>query len=222
MKYFIQILFVLIDTGEPRNGRILEYFRVRREEAPLVRMVNLTDNLQYQLPSDQLDLQTIIDFCQSYLQGKIKVRTHTSLKHSALVYIQLHCSIQMSVCSKCLNVCVLQPKLQSEPIPDGWDKQPVKELVGINFERVAFNEKKNVLVLFCRCHYTVQYHLSILESYRNSIRYIESENFQAKKKFSLYVQTLHGVLKAERCFLYLKILQNTITTLRMWQLPEQT
>ncbi|KAG7315758.1 hypothetical protein KOW79_020624 [Hemibagrus wyckioides] len=111
-EYRGKILFVLIDAGEPRNGRILEYFRVRREESPLVRMVNLTDNLQYQLPSDQLDIQTITDFCQSYLQGKVK------------------------------------PKLQSEPIPDGWDKQPVKELVGINFERVAFNEKKNVLVLF--------------------------------------------------------------------------
>ncbi|KAF4075098.1 hypothetical protein AMELA_G00230730 [Ameiurus melas] len=111
-EYRGKVLFVLIDTGEPRNGRVLEYFRVRKEESPLIRMVNLTDNLQYQLPSDQLDIQTITDFCQSYLQGNAK------------------------------------PKLQSEPIPDGWDKQPVKELVGINFERVAFNENKNVLVLF--------------------------------------------------------------------------
>ncbi|KAF5901391.1 protein disulfide-isomerase-like, partial [Clarias magur] len=111
-EYRGKVLFVLIDTGESRNGRILEYFRVRREESPLIRMVNLTDNLQYHLPSDQLDRETINDFCQSYFQGKAK------------------------------------PKLQSEPIPDGWDKQPVKELVGMNFERVAFNENKNVLVLF--------------------------------------------------------------------------
>ncbi|XP_060755472.1 protein disulfide-isomerase [Neoarius graeffei] len=111
-EYRGKILFVLIDTDETRNGRILEYFRVRKEESPLIHMVNLTDNLQYQLPSDQLDVQTITDFCQSYLQGNAK------------------------------------PKLQSEPIPDGWDKQPVKELVGINFERVAFNANKNVLVLF--------------------------------------------------------------------------
>ncbi|KAM9454625.1 protein disulfide-isomerase [Clarias gariepinus] len=111
-EYRGKVLFVLIDTGEPRNGRVLEYFRVRKEESPLIRMVNLTDNLQYNLPSDQLDRETIYDFCQSYFQGKAK------------------------------------PKLQSEPIPDGWDKQPVKELVGMNFERVAFNENKNVLVLF--------------------------------------------------------------------------
>ncbi|XP_076839262.1 protein disulfide-isomerase [Brachyhypopomus gauderio] len=106
------VLFVLINTGEPRNGRIMEYFHVRREDAPLVRMVNLTDSLQYQLPSDHLDKQTLADFCQTYLQGKAK------------------------------------PRLQSEPIPDGWDKQPVKELVGMNFEKVAFNPDRNVLVLF--------------------------------------------------------------------------
>ncbi|XP_062866716.1 protein disulfide-isomerase [Trichomycterus rosablanca] len=107
-----KVLFVLVDSGEPRNGRIMEYFRVKNEEAPLIRMVNLTDNFQYQLPSDQLNIETITDFCLSYVQGKAK------------------------------------PKLQSEPIPDGWDKQPVKELVGVNFERVSFNPKKNVLVLF--------------------------------------------------------------------------
>ncbi|XP_066516145.1 protein disulfide-isomerase [Hoplias malabaricus] len=107
-----KVLFVLIDTGEPRNGRIMEYFRVRKEDAPLVRMVNLTDNVQYQLPSDVLDIQAFTEFCESYFQGKAK------------------------------------PKLQSEPIPDGWDQQPVKELVGMNFERVAFNPNKNVLILF--------------------------------------------------------------------------
>ncbi|XP_007238204.4 protein disulfide-isomerase [Astyanax mexicanus] len=107
-----KVLFVLIDSGEPRNGRIMEYFRVRKEDAPLVRMVNLTDSFQYQLPSDLMDIQTFTDFIESYLQGKAKL------------------------------------KLQSEPVPDGWDKQPVKELVGMNFERVAFNHEKNVLILF--------------------------------------------------------------------------
>lgn len=42
-----------------------------------------------------------------------------------------------------------QPKMQSEPIPEGWDKQPVKELVGTTLEQVAFNPNKTVFVLFC-------------------------------------------------------------------------
>lgn len=107
-----QVLCVLIDTDESRNGRMLEFFRVRYEETPLVRMVNLSTGQQYQLPSHTVDSNTLTHFIIDYLQHKAK------------------------------------PRLQSEPIPADWDKQAVKELVGLNFEPVAFNEKNNVLVLF--------------------------------------------------------------------------
>ncbi|KAG5854459.1 protein disulfide-isomerase [Anguilla anguilla] len=106
-----KVLFVLIDTDEPRNGRILEYFRVRAVETPSVRMVNLTDNIQYQMQSE-ITLDKMTAFCQKYLDGKAK------------------------------------PKLQSEPIPKDWDKHPVKELVGSNFEKVGFNEERNVFIMF--------------------------------------------------------------------------
>ncbi|TDH16382.1 hypothetical protein EPR50_G00019450 [Perca flavescens] len=108
----LKILFVWVDVDEPRNGRLMEYFRVRSLEAPLIRLVNLTDHVTYHLPSDTLDVQTIKSFCQSYLDGKAK------------------------------------PKMQSEPIPEGWDKQPVKELVGMTLEKVAFNPNNTVFVLF--------------------------------------------------------------------------
>ncbi|XP_044289534.1 protein disulfide-isomerase-like protein of the testis [Varanus komodoensis] len=36
----------------------------------------------------------------------------------------------------------------SEEIQEGWDKEPVKVLVGKNFDRVAFNEKNHVFVMF--------------------------------------------------------------------------
>ncbi|XP_076585302.1 protein disulfide-isomerase [Chaetodon auriga] len=108
----LKILFVWVNVDEPRNGRVMEYFRVQPFEAPLVRLVNLTDHVTYHLPSDTLDVETIKKFCQSYVEGKAK------------------------------------PKMQSEPIPEGWDKEPVKELVGMTLEKVAFNPDKTVFVLF--------------------------------------------------------------------------
>ncbi|XP_010748766.1 protein disulfide-isomerase [Larimichthys crocea] len=108
----LKILFVWVNVDEPRNGRIMEYFRVGAFEAPIIRLVNLTDHVTYHLPSDTLDVETIKKFCQSYLEGKAK------------------------------------PKMQSEPIPDGWDTQPVKQLVGMTLEKVVFNPNKTVFVLF--------------------------------------------------------------------------
>jgi len=48
-----------------------------------------------------------------------------------------------------LLLCI-QPHLNSEDLPDDWDAKPVKVLVGTNFDSVARDKSKNVLVEFCK------------------------------------------------------------------------
>ncbi|NWW05402.1 PDILT protein, partial [Oreocharis arfaki] len=67
-----KILFILVDTHEARNGRIFEYFRIRDTDVPAVRILNLTSDAKYKMPADEVTVENLKEFCQSYLNGKAK------------------------------------------------------------------------------------------------------------------------------------------------------
>lgn len=66
-------MFILVDTDETRNGRVIEYFRVTEVEVPAVQILNLTSDARYKLPAEEVTTENLRRFCQSYLEGTAKV-----------------------------------------------------------------------------------------------------------------------------------------------------
>ncbi|XP_059980699.1 protein disulfide-isomerase-like protein of the testis [Lagenorhynchus albirostris] len=107
-----KILFILVDADEPRNGRVLEYFRIAEAEIPCVQILNLSSDARYKMPFEEITYENLKKFGQSFLNRKAK-------KHQS-----------------------------SEEIPKYWDRGPVKQLVGKNFNVIVFDKERDVFVMF--------------------------------------------------------------------------
>jgi protein disulfide-isomerase A1 len=108
-----KVLFVTVDADEEDHKRILEFFGMKEDEVPGMRLIRLEEDMaKYKPESAELEEANVRKFVQDFLDGKLK-------QH-----------------------------LLSEEIPEDWDKEPVKILVGKNFEEIALNKEKNVLVEF--------------------------------------------------------------------------
>ena len=69
-----QVLFISIDTSDEDNARILEFFGLKKEETPAVRLISLAEDMtKFKPPTDKLDVASVKSFVQDFVDGKLKV-----------------------------------------------------------------------------------------------------------------------------------------------------
>ncbi|XP_049859102.1 protein disulfide-isomerase [Schistocerca gregaria] len=108
-----KLLFVSINSDEEDHQRILEFFGMKKEEVPAMRLIRLEEDMaKYKPENPEITADNIKNFVQGFLDGNLK-------QH-----------------------------LLSQTLPDDWDKTPVKVLVSTNFDEIAFDKSKDVLVEF--------------------------------------------------------------------------
>ncbi|KAK1886549.1 Protein disulfide-isomerase [Dissostichus eleginoides] len=68
-----KILFIFIDSDVDDNQRILEFFGLKKEECPAIRLITLEDEMtKYKPESEAITAESIIGFCKLFAEGKLK------------------------------------------------------------------------------------------------------------------------------------------------------
>ncbi|XP_061175236.1 protein disulfide-isomerase-like isoform X2 [Saccostrea echinata] len=68
-----EVLFIYLDTSDEDNARILEFFGLKPEECPAVRLITLGEDMtKYKPETDDLSTGAIRTFVQGFKDGKLK------------------------------------------------------------------------------------------------------------------------------------------------------
>ncbi len=113
-EYRHKLMFVVVDTDEDDNRRVVEFLGLKEEPKPTMRIIQMkhTDIVKYKPESTAVEEENVKKFVKDYLDDKVPVHYLT------------------------------------EKLPEDWDGKPVKYLTGENFDEVAMDKGKNVLVEF--------------------------------------------------------------------------
>lgn len=72
-KFRNEVLFVTINADEEDHKRILDFFGMEKEEVPSMRLIRLEEDMaKYKPENSELSADNILQFVQSYVDGKLK------------------------------------------------------------------------------------------------------------------------------------------------------
>ncbi|XP_067914550.1 protein disulfide-isomerase [Heterodontus francisci] len=68
-----KILFIYIDSEVEDNQRVLEFFGLKKEECPAIRLITLEEEMtKYKPESEDITVENVKNFCNQFLGGKLK------------------------------------------------------------------------------------------------------------------------------------------------------
>lgn len=74
-----QFLFVLINGALKSNLRSVEYFGLKSKQLPRVGIYDLDSDMKWLLPEGEISTERVRDFCQSFLNGELKVSNQSAM-----------------------------------------------------------------------------------------------------------------------------------------------
>lgn len=74
----LQFLFVLINGAGKTNAKSLGYFGLKPGDLPRVGIYDGHSDMKWLMPEGEISTERVRDFCQSFLQGELKVRSLTA------------------------------------------------------------------------------------------------------------------------------------------------
>lgn len=81
------MLFVSINADEEDHQRILEFFGMKKEEVPALRIIKLEEDMaKYKPKTSDITADSIKTFVTDFLDGKLKVRS-TFSGNSLLMFV---------------------------------------------------------------------------------------------------------------------------------------
>ncbi|NXI66332.1 ERP27 protein, partial [Anseranas semipalmata] len=63
-----KILFILVDSNLKSNEQVMAYFKVKKSQLPALAIFHTPDEERHVLPLDEVSIERVQDFCNTFLQ----------------------------------------------------------------------------------------------------------------------------------------------------------